>query len=134
MLQRTHELKGDKSGFAFSVRLMYILSLLETGAFDELTEQIDAFRIYCSRYLPLKDYPKTRAFLKLIFLVEKHSYNYLVINVKAQKYLALLNASEIAHREANENIQILPYDLIWERVMNAIHRNSSKLAKERMIR
>jgi hypothetical protein len=132
LLNQIQELKGDKQGFGFSVRLIYMLSLLERGALDQLTEEVDAFKIYCRRYFPLVDYPKTRAFVKLIFLINKYSYSYPIIRVKAERYLKLLNESRVSYREANENIQIIPYTVIWDRMSAAILRHSAKSAKLRL--
>lgn len=123
LLSSADEIKGDRAGFGFSIRLIYILYLIEKGSFDELTESIESFRTFASRYIKPSMYPRSSTFAKLIALVERYSYNYLVVKTKAQKYLDRLSQQQVSHTEANENIQILPYELIWEMVLESLRKH-----------
>jgi hypothetical protein len=123
LLASANEIKGDRPGFGFSIRLIYILYLIEKGSFDELTESIESFRTFVSRYVKPSTYPRSNAFAKLIGLVERYSYNYLVVKTKASKHVAAMNEVKISHAEANENIQIFPYELIWERVLESLRKH-----------
>ena len=129
LLKRIPEIKTDKPGFGFSLMLIHILLLIEQSRYDQLTERMDGFKSYCKRHIKQSNYPKSNIFSKLILTIDKYAHNYLVVKVKGEKYMEKMKAIEISHLEANEGIQILPYEYLWEMVLESIRKNSSKRAQ-----
>lgn len=127
LMALSSQIRGDRAGFGFSVRLIYILYLIEKGSFDELTESIESFRIFVSRYMKPSVYPRSNSFAKLIVLAERYSYNYLIVKTKAQKYLQRMQSVIASPTEMNENIQILPYELIWDHVLESLRKHQRSL-------
>ncbi|HET9136819.1 MAG TPA: hypothetical protein VFO76_09285, partial [Candidatus Kapabacteria bacterium] len=123
------DLQQDKEGFGFDVRLMHILYLVECGEYSKLTEHIDSFKKYCIRYFTPEQYPKSRAFASLLILLERYSYNAdLILKKSVERYNNLIS-TKISFIEASENVQVVPYEILWEKIVSKLHSDTDKVRK-----
>jgi hypothetical protein len=123
------DLQQDKEGFGFDLRLMHILYLVESADYTQLTEHIDSFKKYCARYFQIEQYPKSRAFVSLLLLLERYSYNAERIIKKSESRYENLVSTKLSHIEASENVQVVPYEILWEKIVSKLRSDTDKVRK-----
>lgn len=110
----------DKKGMNISVLIMHILYLLETEDFDGIISRMEALKTYRSRYLRMSTNRHSALFFKLLLIMESNSFDYRLTKMKAQKYYERLIASTADYAEVSEGLQILPFDWLWQRILDRL--------------
>lgn len=107
----------DKHGMYVAVLIIHILYMLEMGDFNGIIDRMDALRTYRSRYLRGKANRRSALFFRLLTIMENNSFNYTLTEQKSERVFKQLQSTAIEAPETNEEIQIIPYEWLWERVL-----------------
>jgi hypothetical protein len=110
----------DKHGMYVAVLIIHILYMLEAGDFGGIIDRMDALRTYRSRYLRGKSNRRSALFFRLLTVMENNSFNYTLTRQKSERIYKQLRSTAIEAPETNEEIQIIPYEWLWERVMTKL--------------
>lgn len=110
----------DKQGYNIPILIMQILQLLDAGRLDEIIERMEALRTYRSRYLRARGNRQSALFFRLLQVMESSGFSYEVTSQKANKTFKKLKATTADYTEIHEGIQILPYEWLWERVLERL--------------
>lgn len=130
VLRLASTLKSDKQGHKVSLLILHILYLLEIGDFDGIIDRMEALRLYRARYLKTAQFPKTASFFKLLTIMENNSFSYKLVKEKGEKeYQKLLESNE-NQEEINEGLQILPYDWLWQKILERLKEYEEANAKK----
>jgi hypothetical protein len=110
----------DKQGINLHLVAIEILFLLAGGqkaALIERTEAIDKYRL---RYLQDNEVKRSNYFFKLLLQVPKCGFRKADVLKKTAQDLEALQATPIQTANQSLEIEILPYDNIWEYVLELL--------------
>lgn len=113
----------DKSGFNLAARILSILFYIGRNDLDNAMQHIDALRVYQMRHLKDDSNTRSNLFLKLIFTMEKKSFNYK--ELKQLKECAILKEN-YEHQIMHES-EIIFYDILWEMLQEILKKNDYRL-------
>lgn len=129
LLQVAPTLSQDKQGKKVSLLILHILYLLEIEDFNGIIDRMEALRLYRARYLKAAQFPKTASFFKLLQIMENNSFSYRLVKEKGEKeYQKLLESTE-NQEEINEGLQILPYDWLWQKILDRLKEYEERYSR-----
>ena len=96
-----------------------IISLINAGKFDEIVEKDDALRIYCQRYIRLKDNSRTYYFMKMLQVMIKYSFEPEKTELIARKYFNHLTDTKRAGKSLEE-LEVIPFDVLWLTILEKL--------------
>jgi len=109
----------DKSGFNVSILIAQIISLINAGRFDDIVEKDDALKIYCQRYIRLKDNSRTYYFMKMLQVMIKYSFDADKTEQIAQKYFNHLRDPRQVGKSLEE-LEVIPFDVLWIAILEKL--------------
>lgn len=118
----------DKQGFMVAILILEFMDLLKKDRLDLALVKIPNTERYIYRYL--NDNPESqreKLFLKLISIIVQSSFNPKVAAVKGEKYLKRLAATP-EPGDAFAEIEIVPYEQLWQVLLEIIERKQLKLS------
>lgn len=110
----------DKHGLNISILIIHILYLLDAGDRDAIIQRMDALRTYRTRYLRTKINQQSALFFNMLQIVESSSFEYARIVQRTKPLYTKLVASTANYTEINEGLQILPFDWLWQHVLERV--------------
>jgi len=113
-------LSTDKEGANLAIIIFHLLNNLINYKYDILENQPELVSKYISKYLRGERAERVRTFLRLLLLVVKEEGNLKRIEVKSKPLLAKLAAVPDSE-DAFVELEIVPYEHLWELVLNRIH-------------
>lgn len=122
----------DKRGMNISILIVQILHALADKNYDQTADRIEGIEKYCSRYLRDNDTYRSNCFIKMLLQIPLSSFHREAVARKTERYYKMLAAVPLeAARQAHE-IEIIPYEVLWEITVNAldlkIHKVKSRTA------
>ena len=117
----TPEFIKENAGYHVGIIILQILNTIN-GDLEGLHEKLDAMDDYVNRYLNNSFSKRTKTFCKLLHKIAIHNRDYETILVKSRYLQEKLFESEIAG-ESFVDFEIVPYEYLWENVLNSIKDN-----------
>lgn len=111
----------DKQGMNLHVILIEILFYLLNAQTDQLIDRAEALDKYRTRYLQGDNSRRSNLFLKLLLQIPKSGFQKDDILEKTAKDLATLQAIPIQMVNQTLEMEILPYEVLWEYVLELLH-------------
>lgn len=108
----------DKKGLNIPVLVIEILYYLIEGKEDLLESRLGALSQYNYRYL--KDKNRSHYFLKMLSALPDMEYNIERIRKKVDKYYTKLQETPMEYTEEEIQIEIIPYEDLWEIILGII--------------
>jgi hypothetical protein len=112
--------KGDKRGYNVSILILHVLLLLEQNDFGSIIGRMDALRTYRNRYLQVGTKRRSALFFKMLQIMESNSFDPKLTALKAKRYFQQLTTQTSDVVEAQEALQILPFEWLWETIMKML--------------
>lgn len=116
----------DKSGYNVSILILQLLFLLERGDFSGIMDRMDALKIYRSRYLRSAGDFRSNNFVKMLLIMERKDFDYEKTRRMAMKYLLSMQEKLDQKGGAISDLEVIPYEDLWARVLETLQRYSSK--------
>lgn len=116
----------DKKGSNVTILILQILFLLEDGKYDALIDRAEALKIYTHRYLKDDGTYRSNCFIKMLLCLPAASFDRDQVERKAKKYLEKLQAMPIEKAKQSVELEVMPYEMLWEFVMESLDRNAQK--------
>ena len=114
----------DKRGANISILILHTLFLMLNRKEDELIDRIDALRLYSYRYLRKDETFRSNCFIRMLIEMTKADFH----PIRTERYTAdLLKKLKSVPLELSEQpleVEIIPYEDLWEMVMKLLERNS----------
>lgn len=110
----------DKSGLNAAILIAQIMILISESRFDESIDRIETTQQYCYRYLQTEYTQRTYLFLKMLLKVPHLGFDKAVILQKTQKTFDQLEAIPLEVANQAVEIEIIPYELLWEYLLDAL--------------
>lgn len=116
-LNTTPVFSKDKRGINVSILLMHIGYLLQRKDYSSIIDRIDSLNQYAYRYLRKDDSYRSNCMIKMVILMAKADFN----PIRTERYTAEMRTelSRVGLAGSGENIEIeiIPFEVLWD-IMN----------------
>ncbi len=113
---------NDKRGANINILIIQILFLLQQKKYDNVIDRVESLNMYCSRYLRNDDTLRSNCFIKMLLQIPKAHFNKMAVERKVRRYKEKLLSSplEIAKQTNSIEIEIIPYEQLWDYVIGSL--------------
>lgn len=109
----------DKRGLNVAILIAHILIQLLEGKYDDIRQRTGALEKYGSRYLRNDDHLlRSNTFIKILGILPKVNFRRRFFLEKAKPILQKLNVTPIEIARQTHEIEIVPYEDLWEMLIN----------------
>lgn len=110
----------DKQGMNIAIVIIEILMGIAQGKYDELIDRVEAVDKYRSRYLKEEEVVRANHFLRMLLQIPKNAFRREEAVAKAQEDRLALEAIPIEMANQTHEIEIIPYEKLWEIVLEIL--------------
>lgn len=110
----------DKRGMNVHILILQILFLLQKKKYDDVIDRVEAINIYCTRYLKKNDTFRSNCFIKMLLQLPISGFHKQGVIRRAKHYRDKLSSVSIEVAEQSTDIEIIPYEKLWEYVLDAL--------------
>ena len=110
----------DKRGVNITILVLQILFLLEKKRYEEIFDRIEPLRMYSSRYLRKDDTFRGNCFIKMLMQLPAGHFHKEAVKRKAAPYLKKLESMPLDTANQAAELEIIPYEELWEYVMESL--------------
>jgi len=125
-LNTTPVFSKDKRGINVSILLMHIGFLLQREDFNSIIDRIDSLNQYAYRYLRKDDSFRSNCMIKMVIQMAKADFN----PIRTERYTLELRTElrrvTLAGSGENIEIEIIPFDFLWEIMIETLNSSTSK--------
>lgn len=117
----------DKHGMNIPVLIAQMAFLILQRRYDAATKRIDALNKYCDRYLKTSS-PNFRCncFIKMLLQIPISGFHRAGVERRAKRYLEKLKTIEINFNNQAHEVEVLPFDVLWEFILDTLQYKFSK--------
>jgi len=110
----------DKGGMNIAILIIQFLALLQEHKYARVLDEVEALEQYMYRYLRGEETQRSYYFLKMLLQIPAGGFDAQKATAKAERYLALLKGipAKLAHQ--THEIEIIPYEDLWEYALIAL--------------
>ncbi len=120
----------DKHGMNIPVLIAQMAFLILQRKYDAAAERIDALNKYCDRYLKTNN-PNFRCncFIKMLLQIPISGFHRTGVKRRAHRYLEKLKTIDINFSNQAHEVEILPFEIMWELILDSLQNKNFKLKK-----
>lgn len=119
-LNTTPVFSKDKRGINVSILLMHIAFLLQRKDYNAIIDRTDSLNQYAYRYLRKDDSFRSNCMIKMVIQMTKADFN----PIRTARYTADLRKQlghvTLAGSGENIEVEIIPFEVLWEIMMKAL--------------
>ena len=119
----------DKRKFNITLIIIQVLFLIQKKKYDVVIDKVEALHMYCHRYLKKDDTFRSNCFIKLLLVLPKSNFNRIAVERNAKKLLDRLKSVPLEEANQAEDLEVVPYDDLWEMVLDMLDTNTRKVVK-----
>lgn len=123
-LNETPILSKDKRGMNIAILVVQILFFIQQGKYYVAIDKIEAIEKYCTRYLHKPETIRSYYFIKMLLTVPQANFHKVAVERKSKNYAKKLEATPLQEASQTYKIEIIPYETLWQMVMNALGNKS----------
>lgn len=116
----------DKSGQNITILVLQILFYLLDNKYSKIIDRIDSLSQYTYRYLNKDDTFRSNCYIKMLLQMVKADFN----PIRTAKYTESLSKqlanSKVIIDERSAQVEIIPYDMLWEMTMELLQNLHKK--------
>ncbi len=127
-LNDTPQFSKDKRGMNIAILIIQILHWIQQGRYNRAIDSLEAIKKYCARYLHKEDTIRSYYFIKMLLCIPEASFHRRGVIRKARPFLEKLSTVPLAEVKQMHKIEILPYELLWDFMLNLL---DSKFHRQR---
>ncbi len=116
----------DKRGLNITIQIIQFVILLVEKKRTEAIDQIEALEQYAYRHLRKEEYLRHRIFIKMLLSIPLSAFNEPEFKKKNEQNLQKLNSAQSLTNAQLSEIEILPYESIWEILCNVFQSLPSR--------
>lgn len=121
----------DKSGLNIAIMIIKILYLLQQQKMEQVLDESEAIEQYCFRYLRNRQTIRSYYFIRMLLQIPRIKNNDTPeIRRKINKYLLELMETPINIANQIYEIELVPYETLWQLAMTALEGEGVKLKKK----
>ena len=115
----------DKSGMNIAILVLQILFFTDERKYDEIEERVDALKQYSYRYLKKQKSIRSSSYIKMLIEMTKANFHPIRTERYTQDLLKKLESVPLELSEQPLEVEIIPYEQLWEITMELLERNSN---------
>lgn len=116
----------DKSGLNITILILQVIFLLLDRKYNQIIDRVDALTQYTYRYLRNDDTFRSNCFIKMLILMEKADFHPVRTRTMTDGLYRKLTGSRIITDIKNPQVEIMPYDYLWNIIMEILETNHKK--------
>lgn len=120
----------DKRGMNIPILVLQILFSISDHDYAKTIDRIEAIDKYCGRYLTKGDNFRSNCFIKLLLTIPAASFHREGVLRRSEKLLDQLHSVPLEVAYQTHEIEIIPYEDLWEMVMadleNKIYKRGTR--------
>lgn len=110
----------DKSGRNIPILIIQIMIQIHQKKYDQLSDKIEAIEKYTTRYLRKDNNYRSNCFIRMLLQVPKQQFHRVAIERHTKSLLAKLKAMPLDKAKQPFEIEIIPYEDLWEMALESI--------------
>ncbi len=110
----------EKRRMNIPILIIHILFLLYKQEYDSVITRMEAIEKYCSRYLKNDTNFRSNCFIKLLLQIPKSNFHVVAVKRNTKKYWDKLLSVPLETANQTHEIEILPYEDLWEFVLQSL--------------
>ncbi len=110
----------DKRGMNIPILIIQILFMIEEQKFNKVIDKIEAIEKYCSRYLRQDDTFRSNCFIKMLLQIPAANFHRAAVLRKSEDLLKKLKSVPIEMANQTHEIEIIPYEDLWNFAINTL--------------
>lgn len=110
----------DKSGRNIPIILIQILIQIQQKKYDQLTDKIEAIEKYTTRYLRKDNNYRSNCFIKMLLQIPKQQFHPVAVRRHTKTLLTKLKSMPLEKAKQPFEIEIIPYEDLWEMALESI--------------
>lgn len=114
----------EKAGLNIAIINLQIIHAIDNRDYDMLIDRADALKQYLHRHLKQKKAYRSYCFVRMIIEMTKAGFNPIRTERYVEDWLAKLKSVPLELSEQPLEVEIVPYEDLWEIIMNLLERNS----------
>jgi hypothetical protein len=114
----------DKRGINISILIIQLILMIQNNNLGDIVQRIDSLNQYCYRYLRNDETFRSNCFIKMLIKVPDAAYHPLRVKRYTEKYYNKLKNSNMEISEQSGEIEIIPYEILWELVLEMLEKNN----------
>lgn len=115
----------DKRGLNITIQIIQFLILLAENKRAEAIDQVEALEQYAYRHLRKEEYLRSRVFIRMLISIPLSGFDVVAFKLKNEHNWQKLNALTLSGNTQLSEIEIIPYERIWEILCKTFHAKSS---------
>ena len=116
----------DKSGLNVSILVAQFLFLLIRDNTEELYDKLDSLKQYTHRYLKKDNTLRSNLFIRMLMTLPKSDFHPVRVEARTKDFWKKLQATPMMVSEQSHEVEIIPYEHLWEIVMEILHDRVKK--------
>ena len=112
------EFGRDKSAMNVPIIIAQLLEAIVLKREGEVLDRIDALKKYSSRYITKSDSIRSNCFINMLLEVVRNGYHVVAIERHTKKYYTKLLANPKLTSDEAAEVEFIPYEHLWEIIMN----------------
>lgn len=110
----------DKRGNNITLLILQVLFLLLRKDFDGVIDRMEALNVYCHRYLRKDGTFRSNCFIKMLMILPSAHFNKTAAIRKSAKIRKRLEEVPLETANQSSGLEIVPYELLWELVLETL--------------
>ncbi len=115
----------DKRGLNISIQIVQFLILLVENKRAEAIDQVEALGQYAYRHLRKEEYLRSRIFIRMLLSIPLSGFDSTEFKLKNERNWQKLISTESSKNAELSEIEIIPYERIWEILCKRFHAKPS---------
>ncbi len=112
----------DKRGYNIAIIIIQLLFFLLDKKFSKFIDRMDALNQYSYRYLRNDDTLRSNCFIKMMLKIPDTNFHPVALKRHTKKLYKTLTNTKPDIREHSSNIEIIPYETLWEMVLELLEK------------
>jgi hypothetical protein len=121
------EFSKEKRLLNTTILIAHVAFLICNGDFDLAERRIDYLKVYATRYMKEPEVQRIRVFMGLLFTFPKHSFDHHKLRSANASLVAQLESTQ-AERMTDEVSELIPFELLYERLLMVLERDQVEAA------
>ncbi len=113
----------DKSGQNITILILQILFLILDRKYGQVIDRVDALTQYTYRYIRKDDSFRSNCFIKMLLLCVKADFHPVRTQNFTNELRKKLVSAPFVTNEMSAQVEIIPYDFLWELVLELLQKN-----------
>jgi len=129
-LNETPTYSKDKRGMNIAILVIHILFYILQKKYGKTIDRVEAIKQYSYRYLHQDNTYRSNCFIKMLLLIPKADFHKQAVIRKTQPYLKKLQKVPLEVDQLTHEIEIIPYEHLWELVIKSLEKNFTPTSKK----